>query len=198
MHLRSEYRSQPLIFRTLRGHLVVVRQATAADTFLLAELLCQLSKRTLHFRYMRSGCFPAEAIWSEAVRMTRGHTTDHTTLVATIRPNECDEVVAVAELVRDRQDLAVGEVALVVRDAEQQQGIGSFLLWRLIELARHGGIANLSASMLAENSAMLGLIGSLGLPFTATTRYGVTQVLVSILAHPEKFALARSARKLAA
>ncbi len=198
MHHQSEYRSQPLIFRTLRGHLVVVRQAMAADIFLLAELLCQLSERTLHLRYMRSGCFPAEAIWSEAVRMTRGHTTDHTTLVATMRPHEYDEVVALAELVRDRQDRTVGEIALVVRDAEQQQGIGSFLLWRLIELARRGGITHLSASVLAENSAMLGLIGALGLPFTATTRYGVTQVLVSIPAHPEKFALARSARKLTA
>jgi RimJ/RimL family protein N-acetyltransferase len=178
MHHQSEHRLQPLMFRTLRGQLVTVRQAMAADTFLLAELLCRLSERTLHLRYMRSGCFSAEAIWSEAVRMTRGHAPDHTTFVATIRPNEYDEAVAVAELVRDRQDPTVGEIALVVRDAEQQQGIGSFLLWRLICLAQRSGITSLSASMLAENSAMLRVIGALGLPYMATTRYGETQVLV--------------------
>ena len=198
MHQQREHRSQPLTFRTLRGQLVAVRQAMAADTLLLAELLCRLSERALHLRYMRSGCFSAEAIWSEAVRMTREHPLDHTTLVATIRPNEYDEAVAVAELVRDRHDPTVGEIALVVRDDEQQQGIGSFLLWRLIRLAQRSGITSLSASMLAENSAMFRLICALGLPYTATTRYGETQMLVSIPGHYEKIALARSAHKLAA
>jgi RimJ/RimL family protein N-acetyltransferase len=198
MHHQIGHRAQPLLFRTLRGQLVAVWQAMAADTFLLAELLCQLSEQTLHLRYMRSGCFSGEAIWSEAVRMTRGQARDHTTLVATIRPNEYDEAVAVAELVRDQQDRTVGEIALVVRDAEQQQGIGSFLLWRLISLAQHSGITSLSASILPENRAMLRLISALSLPYTATTRYGVIQVLVSIPAHLEGFALARSARKLTA
>jgi acetyltransferase len=198
MHHQSEHISQPLVFRTLRGQLVAARQAMAADTLLLAELLCRLSERARRLRYMSSRHFSAEAIWSEAVRMTRGHSPDHTTLVATIRPNEYDEAVAVAELVRDRQDLTVGEIALVVRDDEQQQGIGSFLLWRLLRVAQLNGITSLSASMLAENSAMLRLIRALGLPYTATTRYGETQVLVSIPGHHEEIALARSAHELAA
>jgi hypothetical protein len=42
------------------------------------------------------------------------------------------------------------------------------------------------------------LIRTLGLPYTAITRYGETQVLVSLPGHPEEIALARSARKLAA
>jgi acetyltransferase len=186
------------MFRTQRGQLVAARQAMAADTLLLAELLCRLSERALHLRYMRSGCFSAEAIWSEAVRMAQGRSPDHTTLVATIRPNEYDEAVAVAELVRDRHDLTVGEIALVVRDDEQRQGIGSFLLWRLLRVAQRSGITSLSASVLAENSAMLRLIYALGLPYTAMTRYGETQVIVSIPGHYEKIALARSAHKLAA
>src|SRR5437867_12262915 len=53
MHQQREHRSQPLTFRTLRGQLVAVRQAMAADTLLLAELLCRLSERALHLRYMR-------------------------------------------------------------------------------------------------------------------------------------------------
>jgi GNAT superfamily N-acetyltransferase len=198
MHHQSEHKSQPLMFRTLRGQLVAVRQAMAADTLLLAELLCRLSERALHLRYMRSGCFSAEAIWSEAVRMTRGHPHDHTTLVATTRPNEYDEAVAVAELVRDGQTPTVGEIALVVRDDEQQQGIGTFLLWCLLRVAQCSGITSLSANMLAENSAVLRLIRALGLPYTATTRYGETQVLVSISGPHEEIALVRSAHKLAA
>jgi len=122
-------------------------------------------------------------IWNEAVRMTGGHAPDHTTLVATIQQNEYDEAVAVAELVRDRHDRTVGEIAIVVRDDEQRQGIGSFLLGHLVRVAQRGGITSLSASMLAENSAMLRLIRTLRLPYTAITRSGETQVLVSLPWH---------------
>jgi GNAT superfamily N-acetyltransferase len=180
MDLQNEHILQPLMFHTLRGQPVTVRQAMPADTVLLAELLCRLSDRARHLRYMSSRHFSAEVIWNEAVRMARGHSPDHTTLVATIRLNEYDEAIAVAELVRDRQTPTVGEIALVVRDDQQQQGIGTFLLWRLVGRAQRGGITSLSASMLAENRAMLWLIRSLGLPYTATTSYGETHVLVSL------------------
>jgi GNAT superfamily N-acetyltransferase len=186
MHQQSEQRWQPLVFRTLRGQLVAVRQAMPADSFLLAELLCRLSERARHLRYMRSGGFSAQAIWAEAVRMTREHPLDHMTLVATIRSNQYDEAVAVAELVRDRHDLTVGEIALVVRDDEQQQGIGTFLLWRLIGLAQRSGITRLSANMLAENRPMFRLICALDLPYTATTRYGETQLLVQVPRSPRR------------
>ena len=198
MNHQSESISQPLALRTRRGQLVAVRQAMAADTLLLAELLSRLSDRAHQLRYMSSRHFSADVIWNEAVRMTQGHSPDHTTLVATVRPNECDEVVAVAELVRDRHDLTVGEIALVVRDDEQRQGIGIFLLRHLVRVAQRAGLTSLCANMMVENSAMLGLIRTLGLPYTATTRYGETQVLVSLLGDHEEIALARSAHKLAA
>jgi GNAT superfamily N-acetyltransferase len=120
----------------------------------------RLSERTRHLRYLSSRHFSAEVIWSEAVRMARGQAPDQTTLVATLGLNEYEEALAVAELVRDRDDLSVGEIALVVRDDEQGQGMGSFLLRRLIRIAQRSGITSLSASMLADNSAMLHLVRS--------------------------------------
>jgi GNAT superfamily N-acetyltransferase len=198
MHHRNENISQPLVFRTLRGQLIAMRQVMAADIFLLAELLSRLSQRTRHLRYMHSGHISAEMIWNEAVRMAQGHSPDHTTLVATIRPNENDEAVAVAELVRDRHDRTVGEIALVVHDDQQQQGIGSFLLRHLIRVAQRDGLTSLSASMLAENRAMLQLIRTLGLPYTATTRYGETQVMISIPGIDAEIGLAWRTHKLAA
>lgn len=186
MHHQTTPSSQPLVFRTLRGQPVGVRQTMATDTLLLAELLGRLSEHTLRLRYMRGGGFSTEALWSEAVRMTQGRPLDHTTLVATIRPNECDEAIGVAELARDRHDPTVGEIALVVRDDEQRQGIGTFLLWRLIRLAQRSGITGLSANMLAENRAMLRLIRALGLPYTALTRYGETQMLIQVPRSPRR------------
>jgi GNAT superfamily N-acetyltransferase len=198
MHYQRTHISQPLVFRTRGGQLVAVRQATAVDTLLLADMLCRLSERTRHLRYMRSGYFSSEAIWSEAVRMTRGHPPDHTTLVATIRPNDDDEAVAVAELFRDPHDPTGGEIALVVRDDVQQQGIGSFLLWRLIRVAQRSGIIGLSASMLAENIPMLRPIRAPDLPYTATTLYGETQVLVRVPAQSGALTSAPHLQKLAA
>jgi RimJ/RimL family protein N-acetyltransferase len=198
MHDQIEHIAQPLIFRTRRGQVVAARQVTAADTLLLTGLLCQLSERTLHLRYMSSRHFSSGVIWNEAVRMARGYSPDHITLVATIRPNVSDEAVAVAELVRNQHDPTVGEIALVVRDDEQQQGIGRFLLGRLIRLAQHSSITSLCASMLAENDAMFRLIRTLGLSYTGTTRYGETQVRVSIPGHEEEIAAGRNAHKLAA
>ncbi|HJZ47834.1 MAG TPA: GNAT family N-acetyltransferase [Roseiflexaceae bacterium] len=198
MHQQREHISRPLMFRTPRGQLVTVWLAMAADTLLLAELLCRLSERTRHLRYMSSRHFSGEAIWKEAVRMARGPASDHTTLIATIRLNENDEAVAIAELVRNRHDLTVGEIALVVRDDEQRQGIGSFLLRHLVRIAQRGGITSLSANMLAENSAMLHLIRTLGLAYTATTRYGETQAVISLPEYHQEIGLARRAHKLAA
>ncbi len=186
MHHQGTHISQPLRFYTLRGQFVTVRQALAADTLLLSELLGRLSERTRRLRYMRSGYFSAEAIWDEAMRMTQERPGDHTTLVATIRPNKYDEAVAVAELARGQHDLTVGEIAMVVRDDEQRQGIGTFLLWQLIGLAQRSGITSLSADMLAENSAMLGLIRALELPYTAMTRYGETQILLQVPRGPRR------------
>jgi acetyltransferase len=180
MYKQNEHISQPLVFHTRGGQLVVVRRAMAADTLLLAELLRRLSDRARHLRYMSSRHFSPEVIYDEAARMTRGHSPDHTTLVATIRRNKYDEAVAAAELVRDRHDPTVGEIALVVRDDQQQQGIGSFLLWRLIHVAQSSGITSLTASMLAENIAMLHLISALDLPYMAKTRCGETQILIQV------------------
>jgi len=170
----------PLIYRTRTRQLVAVRQATAADAVLTAELLCRLSDDARHMRYMRSGHFSAEAIWREAARMTQAQSPDHTTLLATIQPSEYDEAVAVAELVRDHDGAARAEIALVVRDDMQQQGLGSFLLGRLVRVAERSGITRLSASLLADNYAMLCLIRGLGLPYSATTSFGEMQVIISL------------------
>jgi GNAT superfamily N-acetyltransferase len=198
MNHPSESLSQPLIFHTRRGQLVAARQAMAADTSMLAELLGRLSERARHLRYMSLQNVSADVIWNEALRMARGHSPYHTTLVATIRLSDYDEAVGVAELVRDRHDQTVGEIALVVRDDQQRQGIGSFLLWHLAHIAQQGGLIRLSASMLAENSAMRHLIRTLRLPYTATTRYGETQVFISLAGHPEEGAHALSVEKCAA
>src|SRR6266511_4384525 len=67
---QTEQLTQPLTFQTLRGLLVIVREAVPADTSLLASLLGQLSKRTLQLRYMSAR--PPDAGGDSAPRRLRG------------------------------------------------------------------------------------------------------------------------------
>ena len=105
---------QPLTFETGRGQLVMVRQVKPGDTSLLSQLLRRLSDHTHYFRYMSPRRFSPDILWSVATRMSSGHAPDHTALIATVRRNGREEAVAVAELVRDRQDPAMGGIALIV------------------------------------------------------------------------------------
>jgi acetyltransferase len=195
---QTEQLTQPLTFQTLRGLLVVVREAVPADTSLLAGLLGQLSKRTLELRYMSSRPFTAEVIWQEAARMVQGHTDNHMTLVATVHRHDSEEAIAVAELVRDRQTPTAGEIALVVRDDEQRQRIGSFLLWQLVCAAQRSGVTRLHGNMLAENRAIQRLIRALGLPHTATMSHGELYVIIHVPAQLEGHARAGYGQRRAA
>lgn len=194
----TEQLAETLIFHTLRGQLIAVRQAMPSDTSLLAELLGRLSKRTLQLRYMSARPFSAEVIWQEAARMAQGHTHDHLTLVATARSHGSDEAIAVAELVRDRQTRTAGEVGLVVRDDEQHQGLGRFLLRQLVCAAQRSGVTHLHGNMLAENRASLRLIGGLGLAHTATTSYGEIHAVIHVPTQLEDHGRRRYFPKVAA
>lgn len=198
MQYQIETIAQPLRFHSRQGQLVTARLATMVDTFLVADLIGRLSVRTRQLRYMSLRHFSADETWREAVRMTQSDPQEHLTLVATTRRNQFEQAIAVAELVRDQYDGASAEIALVVHDDAQRQGIGGFLLAWLARLAYRSGITTLNASMLAENKAMLGLIAALELPYTAKTSYGETQVLVSIPRRHTESGLAQSTRKLAA
>jgi GNAT superfamily N-acetyltransferase len=172
--------AQPLAFHTIRGVSVAVREAMPADIPLLAELLGRLSKRTLELRYMTSRPFTAEVIGQEAARMAQGHMDNHITLVATTRRHGFEEAIAVGELVRDRQTPDAGEIALVVCDDEQRQGIGSVLLWQLVRAAQRRGITRLHGNLLAENRVVRRLLQGLGLPYSATISHGEIDAIVYV------------------
>jgi GNAT superfamily N-acetyltransferase len=74
-----------------------------------------------------------------------------------------DEVVAMANLLVEGD---LGEVALLVEDAWQRRGVGTALLRRLVEYARHAGSAAVVAHAGADNVAMLRTLRRIG---TCTT-----------------------------
>ena len=60
------------------------------------------------------------------------------------------------------------ETAFVVIDAWQRRGIGGLLTGHLIAIAREAGLTELTAEVLSENSAMLGVFHKFGFKPAAT------------------------------
>ncbi len=68
------------------------------------------------------------------------------------------------------------EMAFVVRDDWQRQGIGSHLFRRLIEIGRQAGIREFNADVLPENSGMLKIFHRSGMNTETATDEGVVRV----------------------
>ncbi len=73
------------------------------------------------------------------------------------------------------------EVAIVVSDAWQRRGVGRAMIGEAIRWAEAHGIDRLVASMRSGNTAMTGLIRSLGYPVTlGIADCGVDDVLIDL------------------
>jgi RimJ/RimL family protein N-acetyltransferase len=169
-----------LVMLTRRGVAVIVRRVAPGDAAALRAFVGQLSERTRSRRYMTSRPLIDEAARQEASRMARGHTADHVTLIAV--DHAVGDIIAVAELVRDAGQPTIGEFALVVRDDVQNDGIGSELLRRLVQMAPQIGLARLRADILAENQPMRALIRKLDLLSTSTYHSGSIEVVWQLAA----------------
>jgi acetyltransferase len=87
------------------------------------------------------------------------------------------EILGVGRMTRDR-NRTQAEIAVVVSDRAQHQGIGTELLGRLIDVARHEKIERLVATTLPENDSMIGLARHFGFVVEASTNISqVTAVL---------------------
>ena len=87
---------------------------------------------------------------------------DHEAIVA-IDPTT-GGLVGVARYVRDGERPGSAEIAVIVTDAWQGQGVGSVLLSRLAERARAEGVTRFTGLMLIENRRMARLFAQLGEP----------------------------------
>ena len=74
----------------------------------------------------------------------------------------------------------MAEIALVVADAYQREGIGSALCAYLVAAARRQGLAALRATALAENAAVRRMVARSGAPYTAETRQGMTTIQIDL------------------
>lgn len=100
--------------------------------------------------------------------------TDHEALMAI--DEESGVAVGVARFVRLGEGSDVAEAAVIVVDPWQGAGLGKALSVMLAERARELGIARFEATLLMENTAMMGLLESLG-PVRTVGREGSAVVV---------------------
>jgi RimJ/RimL family protein N-acetyltransferase len=86
---------------------------------------------------------------------------DHFALVATVPDAEGETIVGVARFIRVPGNREVAEVAIVVNDAYQRQGMGAELVGRLAQEAVARGVRCFRATMLSDNLGIQRLLGNL-------------------------------------
>jgi GNAT superfamily N-acetyltransferase len=85
----------------------------------------------------------------------------------------------------------IADVAFVVDDAWQSQGLGTALLARLIEVGRTRDLVGFSADVLTSNRAMLGVFHGSGLPLESQRDGSVTHVILRFPTPPRDSLLAQ-------
>jgi acyl-CoA hydrolase/GNAT superfamily N-acetyltransferase len=84
-------------------------------------------------------------------------------LTALIKKEDRELIIAVGRYYLDRST-NMAEIAFIVHDDYQHNGIGTFLFQYLIEIAKKRGIRGFKAEILAENTIMLHVIHKCGYP----------------------------------
>jgi RimJ/RimL family protein N-acetyltransferase len=131
------------------GTRVLIRPITADDKPLLARGMAALSPQSARLRFLA----PKHRLTLAELRyLTEVDQVDHYALVAVLA-DDPTTMAGVGRWVRDREHPDAAEVAVVVGDCHQRQGLGTALGAALADGARARGIARFNAAMLPENAA---------------------------------------------
>jgi RimJ/RimL family protein N-acetyltransferase len=144
----------PVVLRD--GSAVRIRQVRSTDAPLLADGFARLSPRSRRMRFLgaKTTLSAAELRYYTAVDHH-----DHEAIGA-LSPD--GRGVGIARYIRDADDPQAAEIAVTIVDDWQHRGLGTELLTRLSDRARHVGIHRFTALTDAENAAVAGLARKLG------------------------------------
>lgn len=148
--------------------MVRVRPIRPADAVHLVDFHAALSAQSVYLRFFS---FHRVLSAEEVERFTRVDYVDRLALVVEL--GGC--LLGVGRFERLRGTDAA-EVAFVVADAHQGEGIGTLLADDLARAAWQRGITTFVAETLAENSEMLEVFRGLGFPVTSAFAGGVVRV----------------------
>jgi acetyltransferase len=165
---------------TKNGTAVVIRPIRPEDEPLMAKFHETVSDRSVYLRYFHMESLSSRVDHERLFQKCFIDYDREMALVADFHNLQTGEheILAVARLTKTPGERD-GEVAVLVSDAKQGQGLGTELMGRLIEVARGEKLARVLANMLPENLAMRSLAEHFG--FVAAPG-GDSDMLVGVLA----------------
>ena len=148
------------------GTEVSLRPIRPDDEPLMAQFHQTLSGRSVYMRYFYSLSLKSRVAHERLVRICHVDDEREVALVVdnTNKRTGQQQILGVGRLIRlDAQDEA--EVAILVSDQYQKQGLGTELLRRLIQIARDQKLHRVSGELLRDNLAMQVIVRKLGFRF---------------------------------
>ena len=141
-------------YDTLRdGSEIFFRPVKPTDEAAISVMLYSLSPSSIRTRYMaQTVAFPHKDIQ----RLTNIDYTQDIAIVGTVPSVSGEQVVAIAQYFLDPKTQAA-EVAFLVQDEWQKNGMGTFLLAYLTQIAKKRGVKRFYAKVLPTNKAMLAI-----------------------------------------
>lgn len=145
------------------GTEILFRPIRPEDEPLMVKFHGSLSDQTVYLRYFHMDKLSTRAAHDRLIRKCFIDYDREMALVADrTDPGKAQhEILAVGRLTRENNPKE-GEVAILVADRCQHQGLGTELLGRLIEVARREGYEKIVAIILPENTAMRALAAHFG------------------------------------
>ena len=172
---------QQVTITTRRGRPVEIRHIQASDDALLVDLFHELSEETRRLRFFSPlPDLPDTIVWREARRLADINPHQAAALIALAIEETGQRAIGVARMVLDSGDPTSAEVAIVLRDDYQNEGLGTVLFDLLVQVALVRNVKRLHALSLAENIAVHRLFRRIGMPFTQTTSHGETTTIMTL------------------
>ena len=181
---RGEYPEDLEVYRTTRTAFSMrLRPVRISDEPLLKEFFYSLSDQSIYKRFISQRLDMPHERLQEFVIIDYTKEMVILAVAAGEQPDEeREQIVAVGQYGVD-QHTHTAEVALVVRDDHQDQGIGSELLGYLTQLAQKQGLLGFSAEVLIHNRAMLHLFEKMGFDIQRRMAEGVIELRMRFRGH---------------
>ncbi|HEY7008644.1 MAG TPA: GNAT family N-acetyltransferase, partial [Jatrophihabitantaceae bacterium] len=156
------------------GGLVTIRSVVPGDRAALRELDAAASDRSIHYRFFTVARQVAEHYTDMIAAAPQTETRDSAVAVV------AEKAVGLATLEQVAED--TGDVALLIADSVQHEGIGTLLVEELVVAAHRRRLAFLTADVLIDNLAMLRVLRDLGLPMSEHVSDGVVEIRINLAA----------------
>jgi acyl-CoA hydrolase/GNAT superfamily N-acetyltransferase len=151
------------------GTLISFRTMNPTDEPATRDLFYSLSQETVYYRYMQNlKRIPRKQLQNFVYVDHR----NEVAIVGTVPEAHGEDIIAIGRYYLD-QKTNRAEVAFVVRDDWQKQGIGSFIMQHLANIAKRNGIAGFTAEVMRDNKAMQAVVNHSGLKVTSKLNEGV-------------------------